>query len=385
MRASLFRRQHLGNLYFWKGGFGHSEASRMRQRNKESAHTQRQIGVTWLSTDFFSHLQPDLTMLFDLTDLRLFILIAELNSLTRSAERMNLSLAATSNRIKELETRFGTRLLYRESKGVQLTPAGQTLLHHAQQFMQQVEHLKSDMQQYNNGIKGYIRIFANTTAVTEFMPEILGKFLALYPQVNVALEERLNHDIMRGIQEGTADIGIVAGPVQGDGLEILNFSTDRLVLATALEHPLAGAGAIPFVETLEYEHIGLHEGSTLHHFLNKIVSENGQRLKLRIQVRSFEAMCRMIETNVGIGIVPLSAALRHQQTMQLAIVELSDPWSVRERSMVFQDIDTLSPHARNLVDFIGEQMAQPLIADDGKVSEIAEAAKKKSAREKKSA
>ncbi|WDZ94503.1 LysR family transcriptional regulator [Herbaspirillum sp. WKF16] len=323
-------------------------------------------------------------MLFDLTDLRLFILIAELNSLTRSAERMNLSLAATSNRIKELETRFGTRLLYRESKGVQLTPAGQTLLHHAQQFMQQVEHLKSDMQQYNNGIKGYIRIFANTTAVTEFMPEILGKFLALHPQVNVALEERLNHDIMRGIQEGTADIGIVAGPVQGDGLEILNFSTDRLVLATALEHPLAGAGAVPFGDTLEYEHVGLHEGSTLHHFLNKIVSENGQRLKLRIQVRSFEAMCRMIETNVGIGIVPLSAAQRHQQTMQLAIVELAEPWSVRERSMVFQDIDTLSPHARNLVDFIREQMALPA-TDDGKVTALAEAVKKKSAREKKSA
>ncbi|MBP0599545.1 LysR family transcriptional regulator [Herbaspirillum sp. LeCh32-8] len=323
-------------------------------------------------------------MLFDLTDLRLFILIAELNSLTRSAERMNLSLAATSNRIKELETRFGTRLLYRESKGVQLTPAGQTLLHHAQQFMQQVEHLKSDMQQYNNGIKGYIRIFANTTAVTEFMPEILGKFLASHPQVNVALEERLNHDIMRGIQEGTADIGIVAGPVQGDGLEVLNFSTDRLVLATALEHPLAGAGTLPFIDTLEYEHVGLHEGSTLHHFLSKIVTENGQRLKLRIQVRSFEAMCRMIETNVGIGIVPLSAALRHQQTMQLAIVELSEPWSVRERSMVFQNFDTLSPHARNLVDFIREQTATPA-ADDGKVSALADAVKKKSAREKKSA
>jgi DNA-binding transcriptional LysR family regulator len=65
-------------------------------------------------------------MLFDLTDLRLFILIAELKSLTRSAERMHLSLAATSNRIKELESRFGMRLLYRENKGVQLSPAGQT-------------------------------------------------------------------------------------------------------------------------------------------------------------------------------------------------------------------------------------------------------------------
>src|SRR6476661_2318052 len=219
-------------------------------------------------------------MLFDLTDLRLFILVAELKSLTRAAERMHLSLGAASNRMKELESRFGMRLLYRENKGVQLSPAGETLLAHAQQFMQQVERLKSDMQQYNNGIKGHIRIFANTTAVTEFMPEVLGDFLARHPQVNVALEERLNQEIVRGIQEGTADIGIAAGPVQGQ--EIINFSTDRLVLATAPDHPLAAAASISFDETLAYPHIGLHEGSTLWHFLNGIVSGSGQRLQLRI-------------------------------------------------------------------------------------------------------
>ena len=270
----------------------------------------------------------------------------------RSAERMHLSLAATSNRIKELEARLGMKLLYRESRGVQLTPAGMTLLHHAQLFMQQVERFKSDMQQFNNGIKGHIRIFANTTAVTEFMPEVLRSFLAAHPHVNVALEERLNQDIVRGIQDGTADIGIVAGPVQGEGLEILNFSTDKLVLATALEHPLASKERIRFSETLEYEHVGLHEGSTLHHFLSRIVSESGQRLKLRIQVRSFEAMCRMIETNVGIGVLPQSAALRHKRSMQLALIALDEPWAVRERSVVVQKLDALPLYARELVDFI---------------------------------
>ncbi|MET0961752.1 MAG: LysR family transcriptional regulator [Noviherbaspirillum sp.] len=291
-------------------------------------------------------------MLFDLTDLRLFIHIAELKSLTRAAERTHMSLAAASKRIKELESRFGMRLLYRENKGVQLSPAGETLLAHAQQFMQQVERLKSDMQQYNNGIKGHIRIFANTTAVTEFMPEVLGAFLASHPQVNVALEERLNQDIVRGIQEGTADIGIAAGPVQGQGLEIINFSTDRLVLATAPGHPLAGAGSIAFADTLAYPHIGLHEGSTLSHFLNGIVSESGQRLQLRIQVRGFEAMCRMVEASVGIGILPQSAALRHSRTMKLALVELTEPWAVRERSVVVQSLEGLPQYARALVDVI---------------------------------
>lgn len=291
-------------------------------------------------------------MLFDLTDLRLFIHVAELKSLTRSAERMHMSLAAASNRVKELENRFGMRLLYREHKGVQLSPAGQTLLSHAQQFMHQVERLKCDMQEYNNGIKGHIRIFANTTAVTEFMPEVLGDFLSRRSQINVALEERLNHDIVRGIQDGTADIGITAGPVQGQGLDIINFSTDRLVLATAPGHPLAARQETSFTDTLDYQHIGLHEGSTLQHFLNKTAFESGQRLQLRIQVRGFEAMCRMVETNVGVAILPYSSALRLCRNMRLSLVELTEPWAVRERSVVVQKLDSLPLYARELVDLI---------------------------------
>ena len=291
-------------------------------------------------------------MLFDLTDLRLFIHIAELGSLTRSAERMHLSLAAASSRVKEMESRFGVRLLYRESKGVQLSPAGETLLLHAQQFMQQVELLKCDLQQYNNGIKGHIRIFANTTAVTEFMPEVLGTFLSKYPHVNVSLEERLNQDTLRGIVDGTADVGIVAGAINSQGLEVINFSTDRLVLVTALAHPCTAASSIAFAETIEHEHIGLYAGSTLQHFLDKIVSASGKTLKLRIQVRSFEAMCRMVEANVGIAILPHSAALRHSRTMKMAIVELSDPWAIRERSIVVKKLDALPQYAAELVEFI---------------------------------
>lgn len=291
-------------------------------------------------------------MLFDLTDLRLFIQIAEHKSMTRAAERMHMSLAAASSRMKEMESRFGMRLLYRENKGVQLSPAGETLLKNAQQIMQQVERLKSEMQEYNNGIKGHIRIFANTTAVTEFMPQVLGRFLARHPQVNVALEERLNQDIVRGVQEGTADIGIAAGLVQAHGLHVINFSTDRLVLATAVDHPLAGRGVTSFADTLDYPHIGLHEGSSLHHFLNRMVAETGQRLQLRIQVRGFDAMCRMVEAGVGIGMLPWSAALRLSRSMKLALVEFSEPWAVRERSVLVQDMDALPQYARELVDEI---------------------------------
>lgn len=291
-------------------------------------------------------------MLFDLNDLRLFIYVAELKSLTRSAERMHLSLAATSSRIKGLEARFGMRLLYREAKGVKLTPAGETLLQHALSMMQQFSLLKSDMQQYSDEIKGHIRIFANTTAVTEFMPAALATFLRSHPNVNVSLEERLNYDIVRGIQDGAADIGIVAGPVQAQGLEIINFSTDQLTLVVSVDHPLANQKTVMFSDTLQYEHIGLHEGSTLQHFLDRIVEESGQRLNLRIQVRSFEAMCRMIESEIGIGILPKSAAERYQKSMRLKIVALQDPWAIRERSIVYQRDTVVPQYMHDLMDCI---------------------------------
>ncbi|MGB5011502.1 MAG: LysR family transcriptional regulator [Candidatus Dechloromonas phosphoritropha] len=115
-------------------------------------------------------------MHFDLTSLKLFVQVTESKSITKGAEKMHLSLPAVSNRIKELESQAGVRLLYRAPKGVAVTPAGQVLLQHALTLLSQVENLKDDMQRFCEGVKGHIRVFANTTAVTEFMPEVLASF-----------------------------------------------------------------------------------------------------------------------------------------------------------------------------------------------------------------
>jgi len=287
-------------------------------------------------------------MHFDLADLRLFIHIAESPSLTQGARRAHLSPAAASTRIKALEGQLESRLLYRDSRGVELTPAGQKLLQHARLIMRQVEYLKSEFTEYSTDSTGHIRIFANTTAVTEFLPEILAGFLAQRPGVTVDLQERLSRDIVRGVLDGSTDMGIIAGPVQAEGLQILHFSTDRLLLAVPLGHPLSAEKRVTLRQTLSYQHIGLHEGSTLLTFLRDQVEKLGGALSLRIQLSSFEAVCR-IEAGVGIGIIPESAARRHSRTMQLALVELDEPWAVRERSILIRDLDALPGSVRVLI------------------------------------
>lgn len=289
-------------------------------------------------------------MHFDLPDLRLFIHIAESPSLTQGARKAFLSPAAASARIKTLEGQLGSRLLYRDSRGVELTPAGQRLLQHARLIMRQVDYLKSEFTEYGTDAAGHIRIFANTTAVTEFLPEVLAGYLAQRPGVTVDLQERLTRDIVRGVLDGAADLGIIAGPVQTPNLQVMHFSTDRLVLAVPLGHPLAQRSKVSLGDTLAYQHIGLHEGSTLLSFLREQVEKLGGSLSLRIQVASFEASCRMIEAGVGIGVIPESAARRHSRTMELAILELDEVWAVRERSILVRDLEALPGSVRALIE-----------------------------------
>lgn len=289
-------------------------------------------------------------MHFDLNDLRLFLLAAEEGSLTKAAAKHHLSLAAASARIKALEVQADLPLLYREARGVRLSPPGQAFLHHARLILHQVDQMQGDLNEYGGGLRGHLRVFANTTAVTDFLPELLPPFLADNPKVNIDLQEKPNAEIARGVQDGRADLGIVAGQVDTLGLERLHFSTDRLVLATALSHPLAQRPQVAFADTLDEDAIGMQQGSTLQMFLAQVTERLGKPMKLRIQLSSFDAMCRMIGAGVGVGIVPESTALRYQAAMGLALVQLSDPWCVRERYILTRDRAALPAYAQSLIE-----------------------------------
>ena len=288
-------------------------------------------------------------MHFDLTDLRLIVAIAEANSLTRGGEKCHLSVGAVSVRIKNLEESIGTRLLYRSTQGVTLTPPGQAFVQHARLVLGQLEHLRSDMQEYGQGVKGHLRVFASITAIAEFLPPALSDFLASHPDVNIDLRERPSSDVVRAVSEGQADMGIVSGPVRTEGLEVLPYRSDRLVLVVPQHHALAARAGIAFAATLDYDHIGLPEGTGIHAFLAQQSGRLNRRIKQRIQVGSFEACCRMIAAGVGIGIMPKSAALRYRQQMPIHLVELEDDWALRKLQLCARSFDLLPGFARELV------------------------------------
>lgn len=286
---------------------------------------------------------------FDLTDLRLFLAIAEANSLTKGAEATFISASAASIRIKNLEESVGTKLLFRSSHGVTLSPPGQALAHHARLVVGQLEHLRNDLQEYSSGIKGHLRVFASTTAITDFLPAVLSRYLTTHPDVNVDLRERGSGDIVRAVSDGHTDIGIVSGRVRTEGLESMPYREDRLVLVVPANHPLTQQPTVAFADTLQYEHVVLHEGTAIHSFLNQIARSLNQTLKQRIQVGNFEACCRMTEAGVGVSIMPSISAERYHKHMAVEVLQLQDDWARRNLQVCFRSLDSLPGFARDLV------------------------------------
>jgi len=288
-------------------------------------------------------------MRFDLIDLRLFLLVVEAGSITAGAERAHLALAAASTRIRNMEESLGTPLLQRERYGVQPTPAGRTLLHHARVLLQQAERMRGELAEFASGLKGHIKLMSNTNALTEFLPEPLSAFLAAYPNINIDLEERLSDEIVAAVADGTADIGIVAGTVELAGLEVFPFREDRFVIAVAPTHELAETQSISFSEVLDHDFVGLDRTSALQRFLADKADAQGRRLKLRVQLRSFDAVCRFVSCNVGIGVAPATTVARNAQQMRLHAIELTDEWATRKLTICVRRQTDLPNYAQQLL------------------------------------
>ncbi len=296
-------------------------------------------------------------MRFDLTDLSLFRHIVEAGSITHGAARAHLALGAASTRIRNMEDTLGASLLTRGRQGVRPTQAGRTLLQHARTILAQAEILREDLGVYADGLTGQVRVLSNTNALTEFLPDTLSSFLATHRHVSIDLEERLSDEIVDLVAEGVADIGIVAGTVDAGRLTTYPFRSDRFVLVVARDHPLAKQSKIGFADVLDYDFVGLDRASALQRFLASKASRIGRPLRLRVQLRSFDAVCRLVEADVGVGIVPETTAQRAAKSSTIKMVELADTWAPRDLTICVRDFEALPPYAQQLVNHMRAQPA----------------------------
>jgi DNA-binding transcriptional LysR family regulator len=324
----------------------------------------------------------NITRRIDLTTLQLFAAVCESGSIGKAAEAEFIAASALSKRVSDLETSLGTALLYRHSRGVEPTPAGQSLLHHARSVLFGLEKMHAELAEFAGGVRGHVRMHANISAIVQFLPEDLGAFARAHDHIKVDLEEHVSQDVIRAVSEGAADVGVCNTSTGAAGLQTLPYRQDRLVLVCPRQHELAQRAlehlsersevlpkanlerkqlsptvlptsvAINFENSLIHDHVGLHANSSVYLAMRRAVAGTGRAIKLRIHVTSLDAMCRMIDNGLGVGLLPHRAFELMHHVGDLVALPLRDAWATRQIELIARDFNALPPSARMLVEHL---------------------------------
>lgn len=303
-------------------------------------------------------------MLPDLVSLSLFLRAVDARSLSKAAEQSHLALAAASRRIALLEHCYGVQLLYRSAQGVEPTPAGASLAFHARQLLQQEEKLRAELSDFAKGIRGHIRIQANTSAITQFLPGDLASFVAEFPDVKVELEENRSNAIAQALREGKTDIGIVLEGTDLQDLQGFDYRSDRLVAVVPRGHALRQRKA-HFAELIKHDFVGLDSSAAMMRLLADAAAALGEPLRLRVQVSSFEAVCKMVQVGMGIGVLPEGAAQDFTKIIGLRLIRIADAWAERRMLIVVRDLDALP--------LVGRKLVEGLVRPPGRVAQVRQA------------
>ncbi|NMZ37437.1 LysR substrate-binding domain-containing protein [Pseudomonas proteolytica] len=288
-------------------------------------------------------------MHFDLTDLRLYLHILDTGNITAGAARSHLSLAAASARLRAMEASSGVAFLVRGRRGVTPTAAGNALARHARLLLQQAERLQQELTEYANGVKGQVRLLCNTTALSEYLPELLADFLCAHPNLDIDLQELPSLRITHALRQGAADLGIISDAVDTHGLQTRAFRDDPLVLIMPRGHPLT-AGPVSFIDSLFHDYVGLAANSALAVYLEEQALHAGFRLQTRVRADGFDGVMRMVARGAGLGIVPQAALQRWPHAEQLQAQPLTEDWACRKLLLCARSFEQLPGYATALLD-----------------------------------
>ncbi len=292
-------------------------------------------------------------MHLDPTSLRFFISVIEEGTIAAAAEREHIAAAAVSKRVSELEATLKTRLLVRTNKGIKPTTAGIALSTMARRALRELDEIAVHMKEYSSGLRGFIRIFANISVITQFLPQDIKSFLSDYPNIQVHLEEKITPAIIKAVYENSADIGIFSGTTLGHDVEVLPYKTDTLALIVPSGHPLIGRPGLRFADALEYDFVGLHTGSAINQLISNAADSLKRTVSVKVQVTGFDSLCFMVDSGLGIGVLPLDIARRYSRMFDIAIIPIDEPWARRELQICVRSFEALPTAAKLFVKHLG--------------------------------
>jgi DNA-binding transcriptional LysR family regulator len=298
-------------------------------------------------------------MAYDLQSFELFRSVVAAGSIAAAAARHGIAASAVSKRISDLEKALGVTLLTRHRRGIEVTPAGKVVMKHAAALDDRIARLETELRDEAHGSGGTIRIAANTSAITQFLPEDLAEFMLANPEMTIRMAEMESVEILDAVRSGAVEIGIFSGFTEARGLKVLPYRRDTLVVCAPRGHPLAARRVLRLKDLDGEKFVALQRRSSLQAHVDRCAAEIGVNIRTAVEVKSFDGVRRMVQARLGVAILPFGAVEAYLGDGSIAMIPIDEPWATRDLLIAVRDRAALSPSAEALLKTLQGQPRAP--------------------------
>ncbi|MEG0493883.1 MAG: LysR family transcriptional regulator [Clostridia bacterium] len=259
-----------------------------------------------------------------LEHLALFLKIAQEKSISKVAAASHISQPALSLQMQKVEDSLGCKLFERSNRGIELTEAGLLTQKYIAQMMDIYHTFEEEIQNLRNN-RNVCRIASSRVVSNYALPCTLVKLKEHYPNYRFSLFSMPSKDVIRQVLTDQADIGFIVGATDEAGLHCKKVFSDRTVLVASMAYPYKDSITIAALKKQPL--VLLDENYSSYHLLQEQLRQLGQDIEtfnVQYHLDSTEAIKAMIESGMGIGLLPYMCVKKEIYLRQLRIIELSD-------------------------------------------------------------
>lgn len=249
-----------------------------------------------------------------------FLKTVECQSLTKAASELGYTQPGISHMIRALEEDFGLRLLLRKKDGVYPTRAAQELICHMQQIVNGEAKLREAAQQIRGIDRGSLRIGCYNSISIHWLPEVMGEYLTLHPNIDLSVQTGVHDELYRQLQRDTIDLALMSKPVP-QNTKFLPLMRDSLMAVLPSDHPLAAQKNVPLEDLVRFPFIMPAEGSG--EDVWQLLEREQLKCNIRFKIKGDRGILQMISRGFGVSL--MSRFLLDQVPPNVVIRELETP------------------------------------------------------------
>jgi len=291
----------------------------------------------------------------DLKTLEVFCRIVELRSFTRAAEAVALTQPTVSGHIKELEAELGLPLLDRAGRGVTPTRAGEILYGYARRILSLRMEAQQAIGAHKGGLTGDLVVGGSSIPGAYVLPPLIATFKQDHPEAAVTLHVRGARDIVRGVGDGTYEVGMVGARFEEGRVRYDRYAQDELVLAVPPSHPWAGRGTVRLRDLIGQPIVMRERGSGTRKVMEKALAEHAvdrQRLRVVLEIASNEAVRQAVKAGAGVAFISRRAVEDDLRCGLLAALRFQGSRLVRDFFLVTHRTRARSPLGEAFATFL---------------------------------